>query len=140
MAHPPSIKLARRYAALTQAQLAQAVDVQRSAVSHWESPLGKNPTVKHLRKIAHVTGVKFEWLATGRGPMAVSDDMALDSVAAAHALLVEDDLEMRMVHALRKTSQHARLLLVEMAEQLAVLRTGRARNHPTPKRRPRSHA
>ena len=64
------IRLARRHAAMSQTQLAQAVGVQRSAVSHWEAPQGKNPSVKHLREIAMVTGVQFEWLATGRGQMA----------------------------------------------------------------------
>ena len=46
------IRLARRHAALSQAQLADVVGVQRSAVSHWEAPEGKNPSVKHLREVA----------------------------------------------------------------------------------------
>ena len=32
------IRLARRHAGLSQARLAEAIGVQRSAVSHWESP------------------------------------------------------------------------------------------------------
>ena len=66
------IRLARRHAGLSQAKLAEAIGVQRSAVSHWESPQGKNPSVDHLRAVAMVAGVTFEWLATGRGPMRAS--------------------------------------------------------------------
>lgn len=121
------IRLARRHAALSQAQLAQAVGVQRSAVSHWEAPQGKNPSVKHLREVALATGVQFEWLATGRGQMAPSRDELLDSVAAADALLIDDPLEQRLVVAFRAAPVRARLALVEVVEELALQRTGRPR-------------
>ena len=121
------IRLARRHAALSQAQLAQAVGVQRSAVSHWEAPQGKNPSVKHLREIAMVTGVQFEWLATGRGQMAPSRDTVLDSVSAVDALLVDDSLEQRLLMAFREAPVRARLALVELMEELASQRTGRPR-------------
>ena len=51
------IRLARRHAGMSQARLAEAIGVQRSAVSHWESPQGKNPSVDHLRQVAMVAGV-----------------------------------------------------------------------------------
>ena len=121
------IRLARRHAAMSQTQLAQAVGVQRSAVSHWEAPQGKNPSVKHLREIAMVTGVQFEWLATGRGQMAPSRETVLDSVAAVDALLVDDSLEQRLLVAFRESPVRARLALVELMEELAGQRTGRAR-------------
>jgi transcriptional regulator with XRE-family HTH domain len=115
------IRLARRHAAMSQTQLAQAVGVQRSAVSHWEAPQGKNPSVKHLREIAMVTGVQFEWLATGRGQMAPSRDSVLDSVAA------DDTLEQRLLMAFREAPVRARMALVELMEELASQRTGRPR-------------
>lgn len=121
------IRLARRHAALSQTQLAKVVGVQRSAVSHWEAPQGKNPSVKHLREVAVATGVQFEWLATGRGEMATSRDTVLDSVAAADAMLVDDTLEQRLLVAFREAPVRARLALVEVVEQLAVQRTGRVR-------------
>lgn len=83
------IRLARRHAGLSQAALGAAVGVQRSAVGHWESTQGKSPNVAHLREVALATGVQFEWLATGRGRMNLSQDTAMDSVAAADALLVD---------------------------------------------------
>ena len=122
------IRLARRHAAMSQTQLAQAVGVQRSAVSHWEAPQGKNPSVKHLCEIAMVTGVQFEWLATGRGQMAPSRETVLDSVAAVDALLVDDSLEQRLLVAFRESPVRARLALVELMEELASQRTGRPRS------------
>ena len=119
------IRLARRHAGLSQAALATAVGVQRSAVSHWEATNGKHPSVTHMRELAMACGVQFEWLATGRGKMGLSEDVALDSVAAADALLIEDPIELRLIHAFRDAPARSRAPLVEVVEQLASLRTGR---------------
>ena len=130
-AHPASaaahrIRLARRTAALSQAQLALELGVQRSAVSHWEAHRGK-PSMIHLRQLALLTGVQFEWLATGRGPMTPSAESLLDSVAAVDALMVDDPQERRMLAAFRAAPANARLPLLELAEQLAAQRVGRTR-------------
>lgn len=121
------MRLARRHAGLSQAALAKAVGVQRSAVSHWEAALGKSPSAAHLREAALATGVQFEWLATGRGRMNLSSEVAMDSVATAEALLVDDPLELRLIMAFRDTPPRAQVPLVEIAEQLASQRTGRPR-------------
>ena len=126
MTQQERIRLARRATGMSQNQLAQAVGVQRSAVSHWEAPLGKNPSVSHLREMALVTGTQFEWLATGRGEMPLSKDMKLDSIATAEALLVEDPLEFRLVEAFRAAPLRTRLSLLEVMEELAAQRLGRA--------------
>ena len=118
------IRLARRHVGLTQTALAAAVGVQRSAVSHWESAQGKHPKTSHMRQIALVTSVQFEWLATGRGRMTLEPDTQMDSIAAADAILVEDLLEMRLLHAFRDASARARIAVVEIVEQLAVRRAG----------------
>jgi len=121
------IRLARRHAGLSQAALGTAIGVQRSAVSHWEASQGKHPSVDHLRQLALVAGVQFEWLATGRGNMSLSVDTALDSVAAAQGKLIDDAMELRLIAAFREAPIRARAPLVEVAEQLAASRTGRAR-------------
>ena len=121
------IRLARRHAGMSQAKLAEAIGVQRSAVSHWESPQGKNPSVDHLRQVAMVAGVAFEWLATGRGKMQLSEEAVLDSVSAADALLVEDPLELRLMQAFREASPRTRVSLVEIIEELSAKRLGRTR-------------
>ena len=125
MSQQERIRLARRVTGLSQSQLAQAVGVQRSAVSHWEAPMGKNPSVSHLRQIALVTGIQFEWLATGRGEMPLSREVQLDSIATADALLIEDPLEFRLVEAFRAAPLRTRLSLLEVMEELAAQRTGR---------------
>jgi transcriptional regulator with XRE-family HTH domain len=116
------IRLARRHAGLSQLQLANVIGVQRSAVSHWESTQAKNPSVEHLRQLAVVTGVQFEWLATGRGGMALSNEVRMDSVPTAEAL------ELRLLHAFRDVSPQSRVSLVDIVEQLASQRTGRSRD------------
>ena len=120
------IRLARRHAGVSQAQLALELGVQRSAVSHWEAQRGK-PSVNHLRQLALLTGVQFEWLATGRGEMVTTRDAELDAVAAADALLVEDPVEQRLLLAYRAAPVRARLAVVELIEELAMQRTGRPR-------------
>src|SRR4051812_38741054 len=101
------IRLARRHARLSQMQLAAAVHVQRSAVSHWESTQAKTPSASHLREIAVATGVQFEWLVTGRGPMTLCNEMRMDSVPTAAALLVEEPIELRLLQAFRHASPQA---------------------------------
>jgi transcriptional regulator with XRE-family HTH domain len=123
------IRMARRIVGMSQEQLARAVGVQRSAVSHWEMPpgKGKSPNVGHLRGVALATGTQFEWLVTGRGSMTVSHGTHLDSVAVAtEALLIEDPQELRLVAAFREAPPRARLSLLEVLEELASQRTGRS--------------
>lgn len=127
MSSPSRIRLARRHAGMSQLQLADAVQVQRSAVSHWESSQPKNPSVPHLSEIARVTGVQFEWLATGRGGMTLRDDVRLASVPTADALLVDEPIELRLLRAFRGAPGPSRVALVEIAEQLAAGRIGRLR-------------
>ena len=118
------IRIARRNAALSQAQLGLELGVQRSAVSHWEAQRGK-PSVNHLRQLALLTGVQFEWLATGRGAMTPSSETLFDSIAAVDAVLVDDPQERRLLSAFRDAPAQSRVPLLELAEQLASQRTGR---------------
>lgn len=121
------IRLARRHGGQSQAELARAVGVQRSAVSHWEAANGKSPSAAHLREIALATITSFEWLATGRGKMALTREQILDSIPAAEAMLVEEPIELRLLRAFRDIPMASRAALVEIAEELAVQRIGRAR-------------
>lgn len=122
------IQAARLLQDMTQTELARLVGVQRSAACHWESPLGKSPTVNNLRKIAKVTGVGFEWLATGRGRMTLLPEDALEGMPAALAEVIDDDVEMRLIRAFREVPAKSRLTILEMTEQMAALRTGKRRS------------
>lgn len=126
MGAQPRIRSARRFAGLSQAELAQRAGVHRSAVSHWERQGGRSPNLDHLRTVAQITGVQFEWLATGRGAMQLTKETALDSIPAADALLIDDSLEMRLVCAFRQAPAKSHIALVEVVEQLARMRVGRS--------------
>lgn len=119
--------MARRHLKLSQLKLAEAIGVHRSAVSQWEAPVGKNPTVGNLKKLAQLSGLHFEWLATGRGAMTLSSNERFEGVSAAHALLIDDDVEMRMITALRLATEESRMSLVDIAEQIAALRVRQSR-------------
>ena|SRR5690606_8045946 len=122
------IRVARRTAGLSQAKLAAELGLQRSAVSHWEAQRGK-PSMNHLRQLALLTGVHFEWLATGRGTMSPSAEARMDEVVAVDALLVDDPVERRLLSAFRDAPAQARVPLLELAEQLAFQRArARPRN------------
>ncbi|GAB3729742.1 helix-turn-helix transcriptional regulator [Luteimonas pelagia] len=119
------IRQARRHAGLSQAQLAAEVGVHRSAVSHWETPDGRQPSAANLRGVVLATGVAFEWLATGRGEMLPSAETLMASVAAVDAELVDDPRERRLLDAFRHMPVRARVPLLELAEQLAAQRRPR---------------
>lgn len=59
------IQAARRYAKLSQAELATRVGVSRPAVSQWENPdpeKGTAPARENLAAISRVTGAPLDWL------------------------------------------------------------------------------
>ena len=125
------IRLSRRHGGLSQATLADLVGVHRSAVSHWESTKPKKPNIGHLLAIAVACGVQFEWLATGRGGMLLSEHAQREGVSASNVVLVEDDQEVELLRAYRETSPQSRMVLVELAQQLARQRLGHRVARPT---------
>lgn len=68
------LKKARKYAGMTQVELADSVDSKQGAISDLEG--GRNNSSTKLVQMALVLGVSAEWLSTGAGEMvAVSDDL-----------------------------------------------------------------
>lgn len=123
------IRLARRRAGLTQAQLADQVGIRRNAVSHWESALSKSPTPARLQLVSIVTGVSFEWLATGRGEMQIDPELLQSSVAASTGTLIDDPLEVRLVRAFRAAPSRVRPPLVEIVEAFAAQHGARRKSN-----------
>ena len=124
------IRQARRRAAMSQADLGAATGVNRSAVAQWERKGGSRPTSDNLSRIAVATEAQFEWLATGRGRMALvedEDDAATALVLKFHA---HDEVEERILQALRKLEYWQSIVIAEMVEAL-----GRGRNAEFGKRR-----
>lgn len=111
---PSRIRHARRLVRITQAELAKAVHVGPSAVGQWELPKGTSPTVEHLIEIAVRTGVAFEWLSTGRGPVALAghDAPAIDAVSFA-----TDQIEDRLLIAFRRVQRRKREVFVRWVEE-----------------------
>ncbi|KFN51383.1 helix-turn-helix domain-containing protein [Arenimonas composti] len=113
------LRKARRYARLTQSAVAAACGVSRNAVTHWEHPEGTRPTLAHLSCVAHVTGVAFEWLCTGRGRMVYQ---ALDDREEAGVLLrycAQDETEERILVDLRRLSYAQTLAIAALVSSLA---------------------
>lgn len=115
------IRQARLSAELSQAALAEKIGIQRSAVAQWERLDGSRPTVENLCKIATITAVRFEWLATGRGhrTLTETEDHSLDQEVQLK-YLAGTDCEMRTLVAMRKLSLHESHAIMELAETLAL--------------------
>ena len=111
------VRRARNGVALTQAEMARRIGVERSAVTQWERQQGTTPSVNHLVQIAVITGVNFEWLATGRGP-SKAEPGAFEA-----ALMVEDfardAIESTALTALRRLSARRRAVAVQILELLS---------------------
>ena len=61
------LKKARKYAGMTQVDLAKAVGAKQGAISDLEN--GRNHSSTKLVQMAICVGVDAEWLSTGKGEM-----------------------------------------------------------------------
>ena len=111
---PSRIKHARRLAQVSQAALAKAIAVGPSAVAQWEMPNGTAPTVQHLIHIASFSNVSFEWLATGRGSVAMDSQETPAIVTDSFAV---DEIEDRLLAAFRRVPHRKRLTFVRWMEE-----------------------
>jgi Predicted transcriptional regulators len=115
------IRTARLRAGMTQSELAQHLGVSRTAVVNWESGTNRaRPSGERLEEICRLTGVAWEWLATGRGQAALSDENQL----AVDAELVDDPIERRLLQAFRSRDAVVRQAV------LTLLETGNPGVHP----------
>ncbi|OGT57991.1 MAG: hypothetical protein A3E01_19645 [Gammaproteobacteria bacterium RIFCSPHIGHO2_12_FULL_63_22] len=113
------IRQARRRVAYSQTDLAGQVGVNRSAVAQWERPGGSTPTSSNLSKIAVITSVHYEWLATGRGQMCVPAAGERDEAPALELqFYAHDVIEERVLQGLRKLEYWQTLTIAELVESL----------------------
>ena len=107
------IRVARQRANLSQADLADSLGVSRTAVANWESHKVRScPSGERISEIAILTGVSWEWLATGRGSAAVSPEM----VPTVDADFVEDPIERTLLAGFRAGNEPIRRALLTIAE------------------------
>lgn len=116
------IRRARRKAGLSQAALAEQVEVRRSAVSNWESARDVLPSMQNMVAIARACRVSIEWLGTGRGAMAT--DPALADIPVADAELVDAHEERDLLAAYRNLPRRSQQLVLELAVALQAGRRG----------------
>jgi transcriptional regulator with XRE-family HTH domain len=105
------IRHARARAGLTKTELGRRVGVCASAVVQWEHADGTAPNATNLARLAQVTDVAFEWLATGRGPHRVKSGdgpPALEPAAIAVTLFEE-----RLLQLARRLPSHRHDSLIE---------------------------
>ena len=116
------IRQARRHARLSQQELATRIGVHRSAVAQWEKPDGSHPTVENLARLAITAAVNFEWLATGRGRMIYSSDLAQGDETPAILLEygAQSETEVRALTAMRKLDTRTNIVIVDMMEAFAL--------------------
>ncbi len=110
------VRRARRLAGLSQSQLAAQLSVARSAVTHWERLGGSTPTTHNLCGIVEVTGVTFEWLTAGRGPITATGAWEPSGVPA--SALAMDDAELALLGAFRTLRPAARGTLLSLLREL----------------------
>lgn len=116
-AMPVRIRQCRTACGLSQAGLAAKVGVRRSAVAQWESTGGASPSIQHLTQVATITGVCFEWLATGRGPMWPEVGAIEPAVTAWD--FAKDEIENRVLASIRRLSHRNRLLACRIVESMS---------------------
>lgn len=126
------IRTARRRAGLTQKELASQLGVSRGAVANWESANGVLPATERLQHMAEITGIAWEWLATGRG--VVHYQHSLDDIPAADVEIVEDPMELRLLRAFRGSPLRGHRQILEYVEARGRKRAVRSR---AKSRRPR---
>jgi len=91
--------------------------VQRGAVTQWEQVVGTHPSVSNMAQVAVTTGVRLEWLATGRGPVKIGASRQPSDVVMSE--FAHDALESRPLHAIRRMgSDRKREVIVVMVEGL----------------------
>lgn len=75
---PDRLAWALKHAERTQADLARALKISKSAVTQWASGATNEITPKHLFRAARFLGVEPEWLGTGAGPRTPAERYVAD--------------------------------------------------------------
>ena len=101
------VRKARHQAGLSQQVLAERMGVTRGAVANWESAVAV-PAARRLARIANVTGVSYEWLATGRGAMLPELGFEDPKTPAIDADFVDDPVERQLLDTFLMASMRAR--------------------------------
>ena len=116
------IRRSRRQAGMSQVQLAEAINVRRSAVSNWESANEVPPTMANLVAIAKACNVSLDWLGTGRGTMSIDD---MDDIQTADAELIDAPQERKLLATFSSLPRQTQTLVLDLLELLVASRRKR---------------
>lgn len=117
---------ARKRVGLSQEALALELNVSRSAVAQWEMEHGTVPAVENLIALARRTGMRFEYLATGRGDKVFGAPIpALDDERATYDALSEQQI--RLLECFDALSTRQRGALLELLGSGGTTRRARRR-------------
>lgn len=108
------VREARKLLKASQEVLAAQVGVTRGAVAQWEMPTGTAPSVENLIKIAGLSGVAFEWLATGRGPKIHGEPLGTKEPRETYVFTAEDPVEEALRTVVSRLSQAKKKALLEL--------------------------
>lgn len=81
-------------------------------MAQWEIADGTSPAVKNLEAIAKLSGMMFEWVATGRGPKVFGDPVIAEERAPYTVPLSPE--EKQVVAAMRRMRPVQRTGLVQL--------------------------
>jgi len=115
------IRMARRSAKLSQAQLAARLNVASSAVAQWESPRGTTPRIEKFPAIASALGVSVEWLLTGRGERRNGHAVEANAALAPDAFARDIDEE-QLLQQFRRLSMRTRGVFMGLLNEFGARR------------------
>ena len=107
------IRRARTSRLYSQKELAMRLGVGRSAVANWECGM-KAPTSQRLQHLALITGVSYEWLATGRGRPELDEQW----ISAVQGEVVDDADELLVLRGFRACGAAGKRALLKSLSQL----------------------
>lgn len=107
------VRRARTLKNFSQKDLAAKLAVGRSAVANWECG-AKVPSSQRLQHLALITGVSYEWLATGRGRPELDEQW----IAAVQGEVVDDAQELLVLQAFRACGLAGRRAVVKLLSEL----------------------
>ena len=113
------IRIARRSARLSQAQLADRLNVASSAVAQWEGPNGTMPRIDKLPSIATAVGVSVEWLLTGTGAKRHARHAAEETPAMTLDSFAHDTDEELLLRQFRRLTVRARGVIIGLLNEFA---------------------
>lgn len=110
------VREARKLSGLSQEDLAAQIGVSRGAVAQWEMENGTSPAVDNMVALARVSGMCFEYLATGRGPRVFGAPLVAEEPSEYRPLSTQQRQWLDLFDAMSPRRREAALLLIKGKE------------------------